>query len=93
VKSIIYKNPVIAAVSINILALILYIYSIAEREYWITMPLMIVGIVNRRIIDNGENINNHKKNIILISFFLMVTIFISYTFHVNNVRNMEIIYG
>lgn len=80
-KSIIYKNPVVSAVIINIIALSIFIYSISKREYGYVMFVMMIGVVNRRIIDNGENLNKQKKTVIFISLFLMVIIFLGYSFY------------
>jgi hypothetical protein len=92
-KSIIYRNPVISAVSINIVTLIIFIYSIRKREYWLVSGLMFVGVANRRIIDNGEKVDKKKRTIIFISFFLMVIIYLAYSIYRFKVINSQIING
>ncbi len=77
-KAIIYKNPVISAVVVNILSLITYIYLIKERNVGFIMFLVLIGVVNRQIIDNGKNLNKKKKTIIYSSFFLMLAIGFAY---------------
>ena len=80
-KSMIYKNPVISVVVINIITFIMFMYAISERAYAVTLLLTIVGIVNRRIIENGENIDKQKKTTMLISFFLIVIIQFAYSMY------------
>lgn len=89
-KSLIYKNPLISGITINTIALIIYLYSIVNSVIWV-MPLMVlVGIANRRIIDNGQGINRKKKAIILISFFLMLITILTYNSYIHNLRDIEI---
>lgn len=92
-KSIIYRNPVISAIIINIVTLILFIYSIREGEYGLVIGLMFVGVANRRIIDNGEKVNKKKRAIIFISFFLMVIIYLAYSIYRFKVIDSQIIKG
>ena len=80
-KSIIYKNPVISAVALNIITLIVFIYAINEKGYAFTMIIIAIAIVNTRIVDNGKNINKMRKAIIYMSFILMSIIYISYAMH------------
>ena len=80
-KSIIYKNPVISAVVLNIITLIVFIYAINEKKYAFTMIIIAIAIVNTRIVDNGKNINKMRKAIIYMSFILMSIIYISYAMH------------
>jgi hypothetical protein len=80
-KSMICKNPVISVVVINIITFIMCMYAISERAYAVTLLLTIVGIVNRRIIENGENIDKQKKTTMLISFFLIVIIQFAYAMY------------
>lgn len=90
-KAIIYKNPVIAAIFINFISSILFIYTIKERRITFIMPLVIVGIVNRQILDNGSNINRKKKIIIYISFFLMLVIGLIFNYYMYKVVENQII--
>lgn len=80
-KVIIYKNPVISAVVVNILSLIMYIYLIKEGNIVFIMFLVLTGVVNRQIIDNGKNLNKKKKTIIYISFFLILAIGLTYALY------------
>ncbi|MPQ30614.1 hypothetical protein E4V42_04105 [Clostridium estertheticum] len=80
-KSMIYKNPVISVVVINIITFIMCMYGINERAYAVTMLIIVVGIVNRRIIDNGENIDKQKKTTMFISFFLILIIQFAYAMY------------
>lgn len=80
-KSVVYKNPVISVVVINIIILIICIYAISESAYAFTMLIMVVAVVNRRIIENGQNIDKQKKTIMFISFFLMAIIQFAYAMY------------
>jgi len=81
-KVIIYKNPVMSAVILNIISLIIVIFSISEKAYVLQVLVILVGLANRKIIDNGENIDKQKKVTIYVSFFLMLSIFISYSIYI-----------
>ena len=80
-KVIIYKNPVMLAVILNIISLIIVIFSISKKVYVLQVLVILVGLANRMIIDNGENIDKQKKIIIYVSFFLMLSIYISYSIY------------
>ena len=90
---IIYKNPVISAIIINIISLIMCIYLIIVRKTEFMIFLVLVGGINRRIIDNGNDIDKKKKIIIYISFFLMIGIGLFFSFYMNKVRYNQIING
>ncbi|MDU5108645.1 hypothetical protein [Clostridium sp.] len=92
-KSIIYKNPVISAIIINIVTLVILIYSINSGGIWGAIIPVFTGIGNRRIIDNGQNVDKQKKKIILFSFILMLLVFLTYSKYMYNLRNIEIING
>ena len=92
-NSLIYRNPVVSVVTINLMTIILTIYSINQRIDPLSMSLMLVGIVNKRIIDKGENIDKQKKTIIYISFFSMIVTNIAYTTYMYVVRRMQITSG
>lgn len=81
-KVIIYKNPVMSAVILNIISLIIVIFSISEKAYALQVLVILVGLANRKIIDNGENIDKQKKIVIYVSFFLILSIFISYSIYI-----------
>lgn len=80
-KPVIYINPVISVVVINIITLIMCIYAISEKVYAFSMLIIGIGIVNKRIIDNWINIDNQKKTTMFISFFLMVIIQLVYAMY------------
>lgn len=92
-KSIIYRNPVISAILINIATLVLVIYSINESKLWLLAASMSVGVVNRRIIDNGEKVDKRKKMIIFASVFLMVFIYLGYSIYRFKIIESQIING
>lgn len=83
-KGILYKNPVVSAIIINIASLITYIYLIKDRNFIFTVFLILIGVINRKIIENGININKQKKTIIYISFFLMLALGLIYGLYVIN---------
>lgn len=91
VRSLLYRNPVISALIINTITLIVAVYSIFYNQYWLMVCLPITGLINRRIIDNGENINKQKKNFILVSLVFMLICFLAYSFHLHNIRINQII--
>lgn len=83
-KGILYKNPVVSCIIINIASLITYIYLIKDRNFIFTVFLILIGVINRKIIENGININKQKKTIIYISFFLMLALGLIYGLYVIN---------
>ena len=83
-KEILYKNPVVSCIIINIVSLITYIYLIKDRNFIFTVFLILIGVINRKIIENGININKQKKTIIYISFFLMLALGLIYGLYVIN---------
>lgn len=92
-KSFVYKNPVISALIIDYITIVLTIYSInQEMVALIILPPILTGIINRRIIDNGKNMNKKKKIIIYVSFFLTVSIFSIYATYVYNARCIQLGY-
>lgn len=90
---ILYKNPVISAVSINIITLIVLIYSVNEEKSFISSLLPLIGILNRRIIDKGVNLNKKKKAIMITSFLIMLGIFIVYATWIYKLRKIQILSG
>ncbi|SUY45404.1 Uncharacterised protein [Clostridium putrefaciens] len=80
-KVVIYNNPVKSVISVNILSLIMYIYLIKQGNVVFILFLVLIGVVNRQIIDNGKNLNKKKKTIIYISFFLMLVIGLIYGYN------------
>jgi len=80
-KKLIYKNPIMSAVILNIVSFIIFMFSISQRTYGVLTLIIIVGIANNQIIINGENIDRQKKFIIYISFILMIIIYIPYAMY------------
>lgn len=76
-KSIIYNNPVISAILLNLFSLFLclytYIYIHSFFGFILTiMPL--TGFLNGKIIVNGTDMNNKKKILIIVSLLVMICI-------------------
>lgn len=92
-KSLMYRNPVISALIINTITLFVAVYSVFYDEYWLLAWMPLAGLLNRKIIDNGENINKQKKNFILVSFVFMIICFLAYSFHLHNIRIAQIMNG
>lgn len=90
-KSLLFRNPVISAIAINFMAMILFMYSINQRITPLTISLLLTGVVNRRIIDNGINLNKQKKTIISLSFFITIGIIMIYVIYIHQVRLNQII--
>ncbi len=90
-KSIIYKNPVISAILLNISAMFLSISAIKYNITPLIMMIILVGILNRKIIDNGTHMNNKKKILILVSFGVMIGVFLIYNRYIYNMRINELI--
>lgn len=91
-KNIIKKYPVVAAIVINFTSTVIFMYTIKERSIIFITPLVFVGIINRQIIDNGNNLNKKKKIVIYISFFLLLAIGLVYNYYIykaieNNIIN------
>ena len=82
-KNVLYKNPVISAIFINILSLIIYISLVKDRIFIFVLFLSLIGVINRQIILNGLCVNREKK--IYSSFFLMLTIGFTYNVYVNSI--------
>ena len=92
-KSLIYRNPVISAITINLMIIILNIYSINQRIQPLTMSLILLANVNKRIIEKGQNIDKQKKTIIYISFFSMIITNMAYIMYMYIVRKRQLING
>ena len=92
-KSLIYRNPVISAITINLMIIILNIYSINQRIQPLTMALILISSVNKRIIEKGQNIDKQKKTIIYISFFSMIIANMAYITYMYIVRKRQLING
>lgn len=84
-KNVLYKNPVISAIFINILSLIIYISLVKDRIFIFVLFLSLIGVINRQIILNGLWVNREKKIFIYSSFFLMLAIGFTYNVYVNSI--------
>ena len=91
-KNVLYKNPVISAIFINILSLIIYISLVKDRIFIFVLFLSLIGVINRQIIINGICINKEKKILIYSSFFLMLTICFICSVYVNRIWNKVLFY-
>lgn len=90
-KSIMYRNPVISAIFINLITMILLINSINQENFLFMFTLMLTGILNRNIIDNGINLNKQRKEVIYLSFFISIAIFFIYSTYLYRIRINEIL--
>ncbi|ENK1243147.1 hypothetical protein ACFLKB_09170 [Clostridium sp. FAM 1755] len=91
-RKIIYKNPIIAGIFLNMVYMFSGMYAI---KYSMT-PLLVVmapilGGINRKIIDNGIDMNRKRKMIILISFVVAISCLLFYSRYIYKVRINEII--
>jgi hypothetical protein len=89
-KSIIYKNPVISGIMINVSAMFLSIYAIKYSITPLIIAIIPVGILNRKIIDNGIDMNNKKKALIIVSFVVMLVVFFLYSQYFHNMINWKL---
>jgi len=89
-KSIIYKNPVISGILLNLSAMFLSIYGIKYSITPLIIMIMPVGILNRKIIDNGTDMNNKKKALIIVSFVVMLVVYFLYNQYFHNMINNEL---
>lgn len=81
----IYKNPVISAVLLNLISMI-FIMCIIKSGFIILILMVIpVSTANRKIIDNGINMNRKKKAVILVSFWTMMTFCMIHFLYMRNV--------
>ena len=89
-KSIIYKNPLISGILLNLSAMFLSIYGIKYSITPLIIMIMPVGILNRKIIDNGTDMNNKKKALIIVSFVVMLVVYFLYNQYFHNMINNEL---
>lgn len=82
----IYRSPIRSAILINIFALWMSIGSILDSLYEYPTLLIIIGVINKRIVDKGQNIDQRKKTIIYSSFFLTIIIIFIFAIFMHNVR-------
>lgn len=71
--------------------MILLIYSINQEKFFLMYPLLLTGILNRKIIDNSINLNKQKKKVIYLSFFISIGIFFIYSTYFYRIRINAII--
>ncbi len=90
-KSIIYKNPVITGILLNLSTIFLSIYAIKYSIQPLMLIPILVGILNRKIIDNGTDMNNKKKVLILLSFGIMISVILIYGRYIHDMRINEIL--
>lgn len=87
----IYEKPVIAAIIMNLTALIISMYFINKDMSYMYFYLVFVGFGTRKILDNGINLTKSKRLIIVLSFFIMIGCFSSYSIHIHNLKTNEIL--
>ena len=68
----------------------LSIYAIKYNVTSFTIMLVLVGSLNRKIIDDGTDMNNKKKILIVVSFVGMLGIILFYNKYFYNIRVIEI---
>ena len=90
-KSIMYRNPVISAIFINLITMILFINSINQDNLSFMFTLMLTGILNKNIINNGINLNKQRKEVIYLSFFISIAIFFIYSTYSYKISINEIL--
>lgn len=89
-KSIIYKNPVTFGIILNISAMFVAIYAIKYSISPLFMAIITVGIINRKILDNGVCMNKKKKTIILFSFAVMISVIFLYNIYFHNMISEQL---
>ncbi|WP_297421046.1 hypothetical protein [Clostridium sp.] len=77
-KLIFYKNPVISGILLNLFTMFLSIYAIKYNITPLILMIGFVGVLNRKIIDSGINMNSRKKTLIIVSFIVMSSVFFIY---------------
>ncbi|GFZ31637.1 hypothetical protein CSC2_21630 [Clostridium zeae] len=90
-KSILYKNPLISTITINILTMILYIYFINQRITSLYFTIAIPGIIVGRIRQNGYNLDSKKRLLIFLSFATSICVITIYGFYITQVRLNQIL--
>lgn len=77
-KKIIYSNPIISTIFINIVSFIIAIYSINNDKFYLLFILIFTCILNGNITININKSNKMKKAILpLIYFVTLLAIFVS----------------
>lgn len=88
---IIYENPVISSLLINVTSLLISIYAIKNNHMEIAMFFTMIGIVNGKILEHGVNLTKLKKALIFLSVFIMLSIFSVYNMHIHTIKANEIL--
>jgi len=89
-KSIIYKNPVKSGIILNLFSMCLSIYAIKYSVSLLSIAIVSVGILNRKIIDNGVCLDKKKKMIIMVSFIIMISVFFIYSQYFHYIINKQL---
>ncbi len=77
-KKIIYSNPIISTIFINIVSFIIAIYSINNDKFYLLFILIFTCILNGNITININKSNKMQKAILpLIYFVTLLAIFVS----------------
>lgn len=63
---------------IKLSTMFLFLYGVSYNIIYLDVIPDLAGIINREIIDNGINMNNKKKTLILASFILMICVSLLY---------------
>ena len=71
--------------------MILLLYSINQKKFFLMYPLLLTGVINRKIIDNSINLNKQRKMVIYLSFLISMGIFLIYYTYLYRIRIDEII--
>ena len=71
--------------------MILLLYSINQKKFFLMNPLLLTGVINRKIIDNCTNLNKQRKIVIYLSFLISISIFLIYSTYLYRIRIDEII--
>ena len=71
--------------------MILLLYSINQKKFFLMYPLLLTGVINRKIIDNCTNLNKQRKIVIYLSFLISISIFLIYSTYLYRIRIDEII--
>lgn len=84
------KNPLMQTITINFITMVLLVYSINQRITSLTISLALTRVLNKRILNNGININKQKRTIMLLSFFINVCVAIIYSTYIYSIRRNQI---
>ncbi|WP_291651687.1 hypothetical protein [Clostridium sp.] len=74
---LIYKYPLICSIIINILLLGIISY-LCKYNYLFGIAIPFTGVLNRKILINGVEMNNKKKVVIIAEYTVSLIVFITY---------------